>query len=498
MPADERFAPAAAGRFSLLSLLLLSALGYGLMALWFPLAPNVARAPAADIRAFAPTPFGGLAYALLLLALFALLVAAFRRAEAGGAGRRPLLFILGGSLLLALPLLLAYPINATDVYRYVIRGRIASAYGENPFVSPPETFIGDPFMPLSGEWAGETSPYGPLWEMAAAGLTAVSGDNLMDGVLLFKGLALAAFMAMAALIWSLLPAGRSRAAYTLLWAWNPALLLTFVLNGHNDALMLLWLALGLWVGRRGRPGAGMLLMILAVLTKPVAVLALPFFFIGFLRDLPDGRARARLVAITLVGGLIMTWLAFLPWAGPEGALRTPVGLALRLLREATGGAGFSPAVWLYMALGRRVSIETIGLVLQGLLVAFLLWLLWRAWRGRSPLRGAADAFLAYLLTALNFRIWYAVWPFPWMTLDAGSGEDGQSAASRAAVDYRLRAGLWFLFTSQVSVVLYGHARVFLLGGDQALAHLIGVPFVFGLPWLLALLPWRLSRPLHAA
>ena len=65
MPADERFAPAAPGRFSLLILLLLSALGYGLMALWFPLAPNVARAPAADIRTFAPTPLGGLAYALL-------------------------------------------------------------------------------------------------------------------------------------------------------------------------------------------------------------------------------------------------------------------------------------------------------------------------------------------------------------------------------------------------------------------------------------------------
>jgi hypothetical protein len=35
------------------------------------------------------------------------------------------------------------------------------------------------------------------------------------------------------------------------------------------------------------------------------------------------------------------------------------------------------------------------------------------------------------------------------------------------------------------VVIYGHIRVSLLGGDHAIAHLIGVPFTFLLPFLLA-------------
>ncbi len=490
MPSVERPAPLQPARPSVWVVLLASALLYGLLAWWFPLLPNVDRVPAADVRTFAPTLLGGLLYALLLIALFALLVIAFRRVAAGGLGRRPRLVILGGGLLLALPLLLAYPINATDVYRYVIRGRIAAEYGQSPYVTPPAAFPADPFLPLAGEWAGETSPYGPLWELVAAGVAAVAGDRLLLGVLLFKGLALACFLVTGALIWSLLPPGRARPAYALLWAWNPALLLTFALNGHNDALMLLWLVLGYWLGQRGRPAAGFAVMALAALTKPVAVLALPFFLIASWRELPVGR-RVRFAAVSVGGAAVLAWLAFLPWAGAGGVWRTPVELALRLAREASGGAGFSPAVWVYMALGRRVSIATIGLVAGALFAAFGLWLLWRAWRGRSPLRGAADAFFGYLATALNFRVWYAVWPFPWLLLDAADGADD-------AAGFRLRAGLWFLLMAQLSVVWYGHVRLFLLGGDQALAHLLGVPLVFALPWLLARLPARLSRVVHAA
>lgn len=497
MPVDNPPASGLADRFSLHSILFLSLLAYGIMAVWFPLMPNVSMIPPGDIRTFAPTLLGGLAYAALVVGLFALLMLGFQRAYREGAGARPLLFILLGATLLALPLLWSYPVNATDIFGYVIRGRIASAYGESPFSSPAAAFVGDPFMPLVGEWAGATTPYGPLWEIVATVLTAISGDSLLLGVLLFKCLALAAFLVTAGVIWQLLPEGRGRVAFTLLWAWNPGLLLTFVLDGHNDALMLMWLALGVWLGRRGRPAAGLGVMVLAALTKPVAVLALPFFILGFLHELPTSQARVRFGAISMGGALLLTWVAFIPWAGTGDLLRVPIDLALRLVQEATGGAGFSPAVWVYMILGQRVPIETIGATGRIIFAGMGLWLVWLGWRGRFSLRGVAEIFYGYVLTALNFRIWYAVWPFPWLLLDAGrlavdGGDDGRRA------DYRLRVGFWFLLTSQLSVVLYGHARAFMLGGDQVMAHLIGVPFVFGLPWLLAMWPGWLSRPFHAA
>ncbi|MBP6015635.1 MAG: hypothetical protein KA586_02865 [Candidatus Promineofilum sp.] len=498
MPGHKLFAPVISSRFFLLIILLPSLLGYALMAAWFPLRPNVAMIPPGDIRTFATTLPAGLAYASLVLALFGLLVWAFRWAKSDGMGPKPLPFILAGTLLLALPLIWAYPVNATDIFGYVIRGRITSAYGESPFSSPAAAFVGDPFMPLVGEWAGDTTPYGPLWELIAAGLTAISGDNLLLGVLLFKGLSLACFLITTVLIWRLLPAGRARSAFTLLWAWNPALLLTFVLDGHNDALMLLWLLLGVWVAGRGRLLFGFLVMTLAVLTKPVAALALPFFFLGFMRGIPAGRRRWQFGLAALGGAILLAWLAFWPWAGTaNGPLGTATELAARLAREANGGAGYSPSVWIYVVLGRRVTIEIIGLVLRVLFVALGLGLAWLGARGRAAFRGVADVFYGYVVTALNFRIWYAVWPFAWLILDAG--QQAEHTNSIPAVNYRMGVGFWFLLTTQLSVVVYGHLRVYLLGGDQGLAHLIGVPLVFGLPWVLAALPWlSLSRPVHVA
>mgnify|MGYP001466520061 CR=1 FL=1 len=172
--------------------------GGALLALWFPLAPNVGRVPPADVRTFAPTLLAGSLYALLLLALHGVYLAAVARGSR--VARRPLALALLGAALCALPLLFAYPINATDVYRYLIRGRIAAVYGQSPFVAPPAAFIGDRFLPLAGEWAGETSPFGPLWEGVAAGVAALSGDRLLQGVRLFKLQAMASILASTAVL----------------------------------------------------------------------------------------------------------------------------------------------------------------------------------------------------------------------------------------------------------------------------------------------------------
>jgi hypothetical protein len=472
---------------------------YLILAFWFPLLPQYLRAPPADIRAFAPSLAAGLLYGFLLVLLFVLHLWACR--ELGRQAAPPRLrTILLVALLFSLPLLLTYPINATDVYRYVIRGRVSSLYGASPFVAPPETFDKDPFLPLAGEWAGETSPYGPLWEGVAAGLTAISGDNLLLGILLFKALGVICFLGAAVLLWLLLPSylssenverfGKSlhRPFYTALWAWNPFLLLTFVANAHNDALMLLWLLLGLWIVRRGRPVVGFLVMGLAPLTKPIALLVLPIFFLAIWRALPDHR-RARFIILSIAGTLVLFVAAFVPWTWATAAgsgLTSMLGLITRLAREAGGGASFSVATLLWfggrLLPGQPVSLVIIGLVAQVAFVIFFVWLLWQTWRGQAAERGTADVFIAYLLQALNFRIWYAVWPFPWLLLE---GAHDSSWLSR-----RLRFGLWFLLTSQLSVIIYGHIRVYLLGGEYAYAHLIGVPFTFLLPLLLAHFPRR--------
>lgn len=462
-------------RSNLTLLALASLVGYLVFGWWFPLRPFFNALPLQDVRTFAPSLLAGLGYALLLLALFALYWLAFRAVQSKRAA--PSLWILlGTAVLLAIPLLQTYPINANDLFRYVIRGRVSSVYGQSPYTAAPDTFPDDPFLPLAGEWADETSPYGPLWELLAAGITRLTQANLLVGLLSFKLVGLLGHLACGWLIWRLLAqadAAKQR-GFTLLWLWNPALLLMFVVDGHNDVLMMVWQLVAIYFWRRKRPSLTLFFLLLAALTKPIALLPIPFFVVAIWRSLPDLNVRLRVFGWTVVWGGTAVWLAFLPFG-------SPLDLAVRLLREASGAPGFSLATLVLLIAGewgQPITPEFIDLVanLFRLLFGILfLWLLWRGWNGRSPLRAAVDALAAYSLQALSFRLWYSTWPFLWLLL-----EDENSEAQTTC---RLRAGLWFLFTVQLSVLIYGHLRAYALGGSQLAAHLIGIPFVFLLPLL---------------
>ncbi len=453
-------------RLPLWAVVLFLAAGYGLLAVWFPLSPHFRQLPLADIRTFTPSLTAGGLYALLLVAVYGLYGLAYLRLRQRPLPLPQLLLI---TLLFGLLLLPAFPINATDIYRYIIRGRVGSLYGASPFTTAPDQFPTDPFLPLAGEWANETSPYGPVWEMVAAGVTAVSGDNLFLNLLLFKGLGLLLHLVATILIWHLAKDGHqstNQSPTAILWAWNPALLLTFVINAHNDIFMLVWLLLGNLLIQRQRPTAGFLVMALAPLTKPIGLLPLPFFWLASWRHMA-GNERWRYTAVTLIGSLILALLAFAPFGSPWG-------LAQRLLREASGVGGFSISATLILSLwslGSNLDVSWILNAGRWLFFSYALGQAWQVWHGRSPQHSTANIFLAYILTAFSFRIWYAVWPAPWLLLSPPS--------------HRQRLGLLLLLTTQLSVLIYGHLRIYALGGSQVIAHLIGIAFTFGLPFLLA-------------
>ncbi len=450
-------------------LALVSATGYLLFAFWFPLRSEYHQAPLADVFSFSASLLGGLGYAALVGGLGLLCWQAYRQVLRSP--RPPSLGrVLAPAALFCLPLLFTFPINATDVYGYYQFGRIIEHYRENPFDVPPAAFPDDPVMELTGEWAVKITPYGPVWMLAAAGASWLSGDSVQVGLVLLKGMGALFHLAAGGLIWLNLrrapPA--ERAARTLLWAWNPALLLIFVVDGHNDVLMLVWLLLGAWLLQRGRHGWwGLVVMVLSPLTKLVGVLPIPFFYLALLRRQPNWRVRLALLAAGGGISLMVAWLAFLPFG-------SFLPLVRRLAEEASSGGAFSPAALLLLvcyALGLFPETGVITSLGAILLLGSIVWLLWQSWRGRTPLRTAAEVFGAYLLQALKFRIWYPSWLFPWLLLDLSGGRG------------RLTAGWLFLLNAQLSVVIYGHLWRLLLGPGFLSSHLIGVPFVFLLPLL---------------
>ncbi|GAB4281606.1 MAG: hypothetical protein Kow0080_35250 [Candidatus Promineifilaceae bacterium] len=442
-----------------------------ILARWMPLRPYAAATPLPDIRTFSPSLAGAFAYFTLFSSMFAGCLLAYKAIQQQ-APHFTLPAILAVSFLVGLIFVQTFPINATDVYRYVIRGRISSVYGQSPYTTAPSDIpADDPFAAMAGEWKGAASPYGPLWEITATVATAVTRDNLLNGLYAFKALGLTLFLAASWLIWQI---SGHNLGKTVLWAWNPALWLMFVVDAHNDVFMLFWLLLGLWLWRRGHVASGFLVMVLGALTKPIGLLPLPFFWLTAWRHLPDNRLRFRFGAMTVGGTAVLAFLAFLPFGNP-------FALVQRLVQEASSGTSFSP-ITLIMLLNLKWQGPLTLTRLNRLAVAgfglFALWLVWRTWHGRSPLAAAADIFIAYVWQALSFRIWYTTWPLAFLLLD----EEGNTGNGRLTP--RQQSGLWLLFMAQISVLIYGHLRIYALGGDYLWAHLIGVPMVFIFPWLL--------------
>jgi hypothetical protein len=475
-------------RLWFLSLLLL--LGYTILAWQFPLIPYVERLPLSDIRTFAPTLNGGLAYAALVCMLYGGYLLGYQWVRQSAQPPRARSVLATGALF-GVPLILTYPVNAVDVFRYFFHGRMFIHHGASPLAVPPNALPDDPYLPFAAILFDKTSPYGPLWELVsgliylltealcstvgALWASCSDGAHLLSGIILFKLAGLLFHLAAGVVIWRLLAnqSPRERVARLLLWTWNPTLLLMFVIDAHNDILMLLWLLLGLWCMRRGQLVWGMLLMVLAPLTKPIGLLLLPIFAVAAWQEKRWRAERVRALALSTVGSLMLTMLVFLPFG-------SPLPLLERLVDEARGGISFSPVAfifWLGHQVGHDLPFYPLTRSASNLMMVAALVLVWATWRGRTPLRGAADMFGAYLLTGLKFRIWYPTWLFPWLVLDVQSR-------------FRLSFGIWLLLTSQLSVIIYGHIRVAWLGGSNVVAHLVGVPFVFGIPLLMAFLTSR--------
>lgn len=439
---------------------------------------------------FTPSYEEGVQYVWLIIGLYSCYIALAQLLyQAQWRPTPTTLFIL--SALLALPTIWVYPFNANDIFRYALRGRISAIYNANPYLNPPSDFPTDFFTSLSGEWVNATTPYGPIWELIATAVASALPNNPFWHIIMLKTLSVIAFWLVGWLIWHGLAEKQTavRLSYTFLWWGNPALLLMFGVDGHNDSLMLLWLVAGWRVWHHGRQHKqigwlwlGLVLMWLAPLTKIIALLPIPLFAIGAWNALDNYRSRLQLAGATAVSYMLLAWLSFIPFDSFTAYL-------IRLQSEATAGASFSPAAWLLLwAQENNVPISSaFTQSLNGSLIFFALLLAWLTWwHGRSPNKGAADLFFAYTAHALNFRLWYTTWLFPFLLLD---GVDKQETEGHR---WRLHVGLFFLLCGQLVVFVYSHLW-HELDKNSLATHERGIPLVFIVPLILGSISYGLCR-----
>jgi hypothetical protein len=194
-----------------------------------------------------------------------------------------------------------------DIYSYIIYGRIAAVYGGDPYSELPASYSGDPFLEHVF-WANDPTYYGPLWTLASRGLVLLGGDDVGLTVAIFRGLSITATLATALLIWfSLARRWPNRATQGLVFfLWCPLVVIELALSAHNEALMLLFIALGLalYLGRQYALGSTAL--VLAVLIKIVAAPLLPMYLVAALRSLSGIWSRARFLLTSGLLGLAAT------------------------------------------------------------------------------------------------------------------------------------------------------------------------------------------------
>ena len=155
--------------------------------------------------------------------------------------------VFGGGVIFLASFLVSPVMLSTDTYAYGYYGRLVSHYGKDAYAANPGVSMSDPF--LAG--FGHTTPtiYGPLWTAISAGVTWVGGDRVGFTLFLFRGLAAVSVLLGTGLIWSILRRLAPERALqgAAFFLWNPLVITETALSGHNDAAMILFVLLAIWL-----------------------------------------------------------------------------------------------------------------------------------------------------------------------------------------------------------------------------------------------------------
>jgi alpha-1,6-mannosyltransferase len=378
---------------------------------------RVHRATPADAT---PTLLPFAAYATITIALFALFIALLVLCAKGGPlTRQQRLLAIAFPVAFNAAFLLAPPTLSSDLLSYISHGYIETTLHANPLVEPISVVADTPLGPRLAEYGWRPvhgpSPYGPAWTRVE-GAAVRWFDGIRTQMVVLKLLVVAASLGTALLIWLILGHVRPelRVLGTLAYLWNPMIVTELAGDGHNDAVMVFFVLLGLLLTIRRRSVGGIVATSLGGLTKYVPALFLPLQVAWMWRIRPTtrsfvgqvlaGAAVALLLAVGLFAGL---------WAGSD------TWTGLRVVGQ-PGITGSTPTM--IIALLKRVlspgAAETIvPLITVVGLIMYLAFLARSIADERDLLRGYASVGLAYLLfVSPGYWPWYAILPVALLAL----------------------------------------------------------------------------------
>ncbi len=395
--------------------------------------------------------------------------------------RRPLWQWLAGPIATHAVMLLLVPTNA-DVFFYQMTGDLA-ANGINPYTSPLMEFPKHPLLAYN-HWVEMTAVYGPVWTGVNSAIMSVTGPDPVLATVVYKVLLGFVALAVAALVgWFVRSLTGSRplavAAFVLV-AWQPNMIVESTGQAHNDPLMLLLSAAGIFLAVAGGTRAvrgGLVLITLSALVKYVTLPLLGL--LGLLR-LADRRREPGL------GGIVRAWTldglaivavivaSFAPyWAG----FGTLTEMFLEPGRLYTNPLWFNPYLvleWVFPPGVARAFANVTRIGLQLAAIAVIGWVVVRFAKAMWALgdrEGPADAgdsirplllgwtviLTTLALLPVNSHPWYWTWPVvPIAVLIA---YDGSRAMATPSAPAPVPRWLWAYLALTAVMTLAYHTRI---------------------------------------
>jgi hypothetical protein len=305
--------------------------------------------------------------------------------------------------------LLAPPLVSTDIFSYQAYARMGALYATNPYTHGPHAIFLDGVFPYVGaRWSYIPSVYGPVFTVFSYLLAPLS---IAASVFAYKSIAALAAVGLVAVVWHCARLrGTNPVRAAVLVGLNPLLVIYGVGGGHNDLLMMLVGACGLYaiLASRERLGGG--LTVLAALgIKLTAGIVLPFAIAA--GGPRRGRGRRDVVIGAGIGVLLIAALG----AGLFGS--GPLGLFATVNKTQTQGSWQSIPGFITSRLGMPGLGHVAGYVLAGAFVVVCAWLLRRVWRGRIDwVAGSGWATVAMLVASSALEPWYVAWLLPMAAL----------------------------------------------------------------------------------
>ncbi|HXZ83782.1 MAG TPA: polyprenol phosphomannose-dependent alpha 1,6 mannosyltransferase MptB [Acidimicrobiales bacterium] len=290
------------------------------------------------------------------------------------------------ALFWSLPLVVAPPLFSQDVYSYLAQGAILHA-GLDPYRVAPDVLahLGGARLAaaVSPFWRTTISPYGPSFVGAMSLVSVAARSSLELGVVLARLVELAGLLLAGIAVPAIArTAGGDPTRAVWLGVASPLVLFELVGAGHNDALMVGLMALGVAAALRHHPLVAVGIGALAASVKAPAAVAVVFVVVCSMKSASGWPARLRVLAesaavacaavaaVVAAAGLGTAWISSSVLSAPAQVhlAITPVSELAWIGRAILGAVG--PAVSLHsvvvpvgdalFALGGLVALVLVG------------------------------------------------------------------------------------------------------------------------------------------